>query len=110
MTTTLLQQRDAARRARRIALYEQTRSELRAALRELLPNESIIVFGSLTRRGSFNDASDLDLALSEEPRAISASQLMVQLAERLERPVDVVLLPACRFRDKILREGELWTT
>jgi hypothetical protein len=29
--------------------------------------------------------------------------------ERLERPVDVLLLNRCRFREKIFREGEVWT-
>ena len=70
----------------------------------------MIVFGSLTRPGVFNDASDVDLALERPPAAMSEGCLMVELMERLSRRVDVVLLSECRFRAKILREGEVWTT
>jgi hypothetical protein len=40
---------------------------------------------------------------------MSAERLTSELMERLERPVDVLLLNRCRFRGKILREGEVWT-
>ena len=40
---------------------------------------------------------------------MSAERLTSELMERLERPVDVLLLNRCRFREKILREGEVWT-
>jgi predicted nucleotidyltransferase len=69
----------------------------------------VILFGSLTRPGVFNDNSDVDLALETEPPEMSAERLISELMERLERPVDVVLLSQCSFRDKILREGEVWT-
>ena len=107
--TTLLQQRDLARKHRRWHVYENTRRRLREALAELLPGEPVIVFGSLTRRGVFNDASDVDLALEHEPHGISSGRLMSELTERLGRPVDVVLLDRCRFQDRIRREGEVWT-
>lgn len=79
------------------------------ALGALVPGGRVWVFGSLTKPGEFNDASDVDLALEAEPALMSAGVLSSELAERLGRPVDVVLLDQCRFRDKILREGELWT-
>ncbi len=69
----------------------------------------MVVFGSLTRPGFFGPASDVDLALFREPAAMSSGVLMCELEERLERRVDVVLLPQCRFRAKIEREGERWT-
>ncbi len=106
---TLLFRRDEARRARRLALCEEVRHDLREALTALLPGATVWVFGSLTRPGRFNDASDVDLALEGEPRAITVGRLTAQLSERLARPVDVVLLAGCRLRDKILREGERWT-
>lgn len=106
---TLLQKRDAARRERRLQAREEVRAGLRQALRDLIPGERVIVFGSLTQPGVFNDASDIDLALEHEPHAISRGCLMVELVERMHRNVDVVLLSECRFRDKILREGEVWT-
>lgn len=106
---TLLQARDAARRQRRLQVREETRARLRRALADLIPGERVIVFGSLTRPGIFNDASDIDLALERDPVAISRGCLMVELMERLVRRVDVVLLAECRFREKILREGEVWT-
>jgi predicted nucleotidyltransferase len=105
---TLLQQRDAARRQRRLEVYEDTRRRLRAALSDLIPGCKVILFGSLTKPGIFNDRSDVDLALDDPSSGIDAWRLMSELMERLGRPVDVVLLEKCRFRDKIRREGEAW--
>lgn len=107
---TLLEQRDESRTQRRLEVYRETRKALRAALQELMPNIRVIVFGSLTKPGTFHDFSDIDLALSEEPATISSLRLASELAERLGRPVDVLLEPQCRFREKIRREGEAWMT
>ncbi len=106
---TLLRRRDEVRRSRRLSLHAQVRQNLREALTALVPGERIWLFGSLTQPGRFNDASDVDLALEAEPVAMSAGRLSSELSERLARPVDVLLLDRCRFRDRILREGELWT-
>ena len=106
---TLLQQMESERMQRRECLRAETRRELRAALSENLPAASVIVFGSLLKPGRFNEASDIDLALEAEPVGMSIYQLTSLLAERLGRPVDVVLLPECRFRGRIAREGETWT-
>lgn len=106
---TLLFRRDEARRAARLVLQAQVGADLRTALRELVPGHRVWVFGSLVRPGEFNDASDVDLAFEVEPEQMSLSRLSSELAERLGRPVDVVQLADCRFRDKIVREGELWT-
>ena len=107
---TLLQKRDSARRQRRLEVRVETRRRLRAALTELVPGRKVIVFGSLTRPGLFNDRSDVDLALEEEPADVDTLTLTAELMERLERPAHVVLLGKCRFRAKILREGEVWMT
>lgn len=105
---TLLEKRDHARYERRLQVFAETRSRLREALASLIPGQKVILFGSLTRRGVFHDRSDVDLALETEPLHIDAWALASELMERLDRPVDVVLLNKCRFRDKILREGETW--
>ena len=105
----LLEARDLARLHRRLQSYDETRARLRRVLGELLPGQRIILFGSLTRRGVFHDRSDIDIALFEDPPGMNSWQLTGELMDRLGRPVDVVLLPACRFREKILREGEPWT-
>jgi predicted nucleotidyltransferase len=105
---TLLQQRDLARCQRRLAALSETRARLKSALADLLPGHKVIVFGSLTKPGVFNDRSDVDIALETEPAAISLWRLTSELMERLNRPVDVVLLDRSRFREKILREGEVW--
>lgn len=107
---TLLQQRDARRRAARLNLWDQTRHSLQAALSDLLPCARVFVYGSLTQRGVFNPASDIDLALTEDPQGKTIWLLQAQLEERLRRPVDLVLLNETRLRDKILREGEEWMT
>lgn len=106
--TTLLQRRDRARAQRRRDLYHETRRRLREHLADLVPGQRILVFGSLTKPGVFNDASDIDLALETEPSSTSLGWLMSELTERLDRPVDVILLPRCRFRARIVREGEPW--
>lgn len=106
---TLLQERDLRRHQRRLEVYAETRRRLRAALANLIPGHRVIIFGSLTKPGVFNDRSDLDLALENEPPGMDCWALQSELMERLERPVDVVRLDKCRFREKILREGEVWT-
>ncbi|MBA3607065.1 MAG: nucleotidyltransferase domain-containing protein [Chthoniobacterales bacterium] len=106
---TLLQKRAAVRRERRLSLYEATRAELGEALHAMIPGEPVWLFGSITQPGRFNDASDIDLALEREPAGVSSLALSSELAERLRRRVDVVLLSQCRWKEKILREGELWT-
>jgi predicted nucleotidyltransferase len=105
---TLLQKMAEERSARSEQLRLQVREELRSALKDLLPGAVVTVFGSLTRAGQFSEFSDVDLALAEEPAAMSVYQLIAQLAERLDRRVDVLLLPETRLREKILREGETW--
>lgn len=105
---TLLSQRDTARRRRRIALCSEARNKLHRALADLVPGVKVIVFGSLIHPEKFNDKSDIDIALESEPPHMDVFRLTSELMERLERPVDVVLLGRCRFRDKILREGDVW--
>lgn len=107
---TLLQERDAKRHARRFALREEVREQLAAALAELLPESRVFVFGSLLRAGVFNGASDIDLALTEEPRTRTVWLLQAELEERLGRAVDIVLLNETRLCEKIRREGEVWMT
>lgn len=106
---TLLQQIETERKQRREMLRLSTQEDLRSALSELIPNERVIVFGSLVRPGRFDESSDVDLAFEAEPNGLSQYQLSSLLSERLGRQVDIVLLPECRLRDKIRREGELWT-
>ena len=106
---TLLQKRDLARKRRRLEVCAETRRRLRGALAELIPGQPVILFGSLAHPGVFNDCSDVDIALETEPPQMDVWRLMSELTERLERPVDIILLSRCRFREKILREGERWT-
>ena|SRR5579862_1158687 len=105
---TLLQQRDAARERRRIEIYEETRRRLRDSLAELVPGQKVILFGSLTKPGIFNDRSDVDLALEAEPLQMDTWRLTAELMEKLGRSVDIVLLDHCRFGKRIRREGEVW--
>jgi predicted nucleotidyltransferase len=97
---SVLQEMETERLQKRERLRLETRRELHAALGELVAGRKVIVFGSLVKRGRFTES---------EPKGLSLYQLTSLLAERLGRRVDVVLLPECRFRDKILREGEAWT-
>lgn len=107
---TLLQRLAAGRAARRETLRLAARDRLRQALREVLPGQKVIVFGSLTRPGRFREDSDVDIAIESEPQHLNVFALMGELEERVGRPVDVIVLPACRFREEIRREGESWTS
>jgi predicted nucleotidyltransferase len=107
--TTLLRQIETERRERREELRLSVRAGLRDAIRELLPRTSVRLFGSITRPYRFNEFSDVDLALDAEVPGVSIYQLISLLSERLGRRVDVLLLSECRFRDKIIAQGELWT-
>ena len=107
---TLLQKRYAERQRERLVLYDRTRKELRECLHETLPGRRVIVFGSLTKRGVFNAASDIDLALFDEPAGKNIFGLTAEIDERMRRPVDIVLLGKTRLKEKILREGEVWMT
>ncbi|HSH39582.1 MAG TPA: nucleotidyltransferase domain-containing protein [Chthoniobacterales bacterium] len=106
---TLLQQMAAQDFARRETQRAGARDELGCALAELLPGTEVMVFGSLVKPGRFTDESDVDVALQREPATMSIYQLSSLLAERLGRAVDVVLLDECRFRERIMREAEVWT-
>lgn len=105
---TLLQQLNRERAERNEALRLQVRERLRLVLQRLLPVDRVVVFGSLTKPHRFTDASDIELALETEPTATSLYQLTALLAEEMGRPVDIILLSECRFRDRIAREGEIW--
>lgn len=86
------------------------RERLRAALPEFLPSGTEVwLYGSVTKPGRFREWSDVDLALAKEPGGIRFLLLMSLLAERTERPVDLVLLPETRLREMILTTGEQWT-
>ena len=75
----------------------------------LVPGHKVILFGSITKPGIFNDRSDVDVALEADPPQMDYWRLQSELMEQLERPVDVVRLDRCRFAEKIVREGEVWT-
>jgi hypothetical protein len=57
---TLLQERDEARCQRRLQAFAETRARLKSALATLIPGHKVILFGSLTKPGVFNDRSDVD--------------------------------------------------
>ena len=105
---TQLQQRNSDRAERNEALCLQVRERLRIVLRQLLPVDQVVIFGSLTKPHRFTDTSDIDIALETEPAETNLYQLTALLAEEMGRPVDIILLSECRFRDRIAREGEIW--
>jgi predicted nucleotidyltransferase len=106
---TLLQDMERERLQRRERLRTEVRGKLRAVLRDTIPGQQVIVFGSLAKPGRFGEESDIDLAVESEPAGMSLYQLTSLLAERMGRRVDVVVWPESRLCDKILREGETWT-
>jgi predicted nucleotidyltransferase len=105
---TPLQQMNRQRAERNEALRVEVRERLRSVLRRLVPVDQVVVFGSLTKPHRFTNTSDIDIALETEPMETSLYQLTALLAEEMGRPVDIILLSECRFRDRIAREGEIW--
>jgi predicted nucleotidyltransferase len=106
----LLDQHLSERAARDEQERLRVRVRLRDALAELLAAGSRVwIYGSLAKPGRFREWSDIDLALEDENLGMTVYRLMSLLAERTERPVDLVLLSETRLREMIRREGELWT-
>ena len=110
MTATLHPRLEAERKARRLALWTEAREKLRKALHEVIPGERVWLFGSITRKDDFRETSDIDIAIERESHGLTYWELIGEIDERVERPVDVVLLPESRLREKILSTGELWTS
>ncbi len=106
---TLLQQMERDRLQQRERLRTQVREQLREVLHQIIPGQRVILFGSATKPNAFRETSDIDLALEEEPPGMSLYQITSLVSERMGRPVDILLLGETRLRDKIRREGELWT-
>jgi predicted nucleotidyltransferase len=105
---TLLQQMARQRLEHQEQLRQETYRRLREVLGQTIPGRRVFVFGSLVRAGRFADDSDIDLALESEQPGMTIYQLISVLSERMGRRVDVMLLDECRFKDKVLKEGELW--
>lgn len=105
---TLLQRMERERFEKRERLRQATREQLHEILGDVIPGRRVVVFGSLVKAGKFSEESDIDIALEAEPHGMTIYQLISVLGERMGRPIDVILLNECRFRDKILREGETW--
>ena len=92
-------------RSRREALVR-----LREAVSKVLPGQAIYVYGSVVRPSGFREDSDVDVALTAEPPDRSMFRVQSELTDLVGRPVDVCLLDETRLREKIIREGELWTS
>lgn len=71
--------------------------------------DRVYIFGSVTAPGRFRADSDIDLAIEQmAPEAFFA--MMGQLAEALERDVDLVELTKCHFADRIRAKGVVWNS
>lgn len=109
MPTLLAQMADDSAR-RGAAMRTAARTQLRAALKEMMPPGSTVwVFGSLVKPGRFHEDSDVDVAVEGLPAGRSEFWLQGELESRLGRRVDVLLFPETRLRAAIEREGERWT-
>jgi len=104
----LYQERENKRLEARNQLQEQALVLLKELLSEFFPNQKVWIFGSLVKAGKFHSYSDIDLAIEMMPAGSSEFEVAAALEERMGRPVDLVMLGKCRFRDKILKEGVLW--
>ncbi len=107
---TLLQELHVTRMRAREAARLSVRESLRRALQEIyLPGTRVWLFGSLARKGRFDEYSDIDLAVEIPPTGRSLFWLQGELEARVGCAVDVLLVGETRLRSKIEREGEMWT-
>ncbi len=106
----LLKRREERRWQYREDLRRDVRKKLEQALHELAPGEEVVLFGSVTQPHAFHEKSDVDIAFVHEPEKLSRYALQAKLEERIGCPVDLVIISECRFREKIMREGERWTS
>lgn len=62
---------------------------------------SVYLAGSILRPGKFYDFSDIDIALEREPE--NPFEMTAELEQVIGRPVDLIALKHCRFRDQLLK-------
>lgn len=106
----LLAQPKQQRRERAEAARVEALDRLREAAHAILPGQAFYAYGSVLRPYGFHETSDVDIAPLEEPPHRSIYRVQSELMECLRRPVDVCLLEETRLRDKIVRQGERWTS
>lgn len=97
---------------KREELRKSTLSRLSSVLESLagvVRFDKAYMFGSIVKPHSFNVDSDLDVAF-EGLEKEKFFQVVAYLSREMERDVDVVELERCRFREKIEKEGLLWTS
>src|SRR5207244_540323 len=104
----LLKEKEDERLRRREVLRREVRQRLKEALHQLASGEHVLLFGSITQPYAFHERSDVDIAFVKEPK-YSRYGLQSKLEEMIGRPVDLIVLSECRFREKIEREGEAWS-
>jgi predicted nucleotidyltransferase len=106
---TVLQREHERRWQRAEALRLEVLSATITALERLLPETPVYIYGSVIRPGRFHADSDVDLALTSEPKDMSVYRLQAKFEEAIGRPVDLCILDETRFAEVIMREGMLWT-
>lgn len=108
--TTLLQELHDTRKRAQEALRLSIRQRLRRDLEAIYsPGTRVWLFGSITREGSFDEYSDIDLAVEAPPTGRTLFWLQGELELRVGCAVDVLLIDETRLRSKIERESEMWT-
>jgi predicted nucleotidyltransferase len=97
-----LTERAKKREEHRQQLLDITKEKLYGYFRDKKV-EAVYLTGSLLRAGQFYEFSDIDIAVEglKEPYF----QILRELEEILDRPVDIVELEDCRFRQSIETQG-----
>lgn len=105
---------------RNLARKEEEREKLRCAVLARLDEalkvlsakyswDEIFIFGSVARKGTFHDRSDVDIGI-EGLDPLQHYAFVGELSGLLERDVDVVLLEECGFAERIKEKGLKWPT
>jgi predicted nucleotidyltransferase len=70
--------------------------------------EELYIFGSIIRKGNFNQYSDLDIGVQGLNKFLHY-KFVADISLKLNRDVDVVRLEDCTFAKSIMERGLRWT-
>lgn len=103
----VLQRKSIERERLRLASIEKAKKILKE-MSKSIGFEKVYLFGTITKPYRFSEGSDIDIAFVglKDEDFFSA---LAYLSRNLGRDVDILQLEKHRLREKIIREGIVWT-
>lgn len=103
----VLQRKSIERERLRLASIEKAKKILKE-MSKSIAFEKVYLFGTITKPYRFSEESDIDIAFVglKDEDFFSA---LAYLSRNLGRDVDILQLEKHRLREKIIKEGIVWT-